>query len=295
MLKQGSEEWLKWRKTKITASDLPIIMGRSKWCTPYELWKRKVGFLPDQTETPAMRRGTDLEPVVRRMINDPLPVEQQFVPTVVQHPELDWAAASLDGLNSQGVVLEIKCPNLADHRSAEDGKVPDHYWDQVQWQLFCASCTEGLYVSYYRDDMIATVNVKRDDVFLAEQLLPKAAEFYRHMVDMTPPPQEDVNVVEIVDPHFEEIARHYKASNENYKFYEAQRKYYHDKLIDMTDDGDCYGYGLQIKRVRPKDKTDYKKLMDYLVKRDPSIKEIDMTPFVKESIGYWMITERTEK
>ena len=40
-IEQQSPEWFEWRKTGITASDMPIIMGVSPYKTPWQLWAEK--------------------------------------------------------------------------------------------------------------------------------------------------------------------------------------------------------------------------------------------------------------
>ena len=41
-LVQQSEEWLEFRRSRIGASDAPIIMGVSPWKTHYKLWVEKI-------------------------------------------------------------------------------------------------------------------------------------------------------------------------------------------------------------------------------------------------------------
>ena len=61
---QGSQAWLDMRKTKVTASEVPIIMGISPYNTPYDLWMQKKGYRI-QKETGAMRFGRENESVAR--------------------------------------------------------------------------------------------------------------------------------------------------------------------------------------------------------------------------------------
>ena len=43
-LVQRSDAWFEWRKTGITASMIPVIMGLSPYQTPYRLWAELVGW-----------------------------------------------------------------------------------------------------------------------------------------------------------------------------------------------------------------------------------------------------------
>ena len=60
------DEWLALRRRGIGGSDTPVVVlgERHPFRTPRQLWEEKTGRSPDVEETPAMRRGTVLEPVV---------------------------------------------------------------------------------------------------------------------------------------------------------------------------------------------------------------------------------------
>src|SRR6185437_5018586 len=87
------------------ASETPVVMGVSPWQTPYQLWQQKLG-LRDPTVTPAMLRGTELEPSARAAY-------EELTGRVMQPLVLvdgDYSA-SLDGITLAGDrLLEIKCP-----------------------------------------------------------------------------------------------------------------------------------------------------------------------------------------
>src|SRR5579862_2683624 len=109
---QGSESWLKFKKGKISASMAPPIMGESPWQTPLELWESII-FDRQKEKTPAMERGTKLEPIAREALIERTGL--QYGPVVVQSIEHPWLIASLDGYyhdpkNDTVYVAEIKCP-----------------------------------------------------------------------------------------------------------------------------------------------------------------------------------------
>ena len=61
--------WLKVRGKDVTASVVGALFNAHEFITPYELWARKTGRLPkDSEETVAMRRGRLLEPVAVQML-----------------------------------------------------------------------------------------------------------------------------------------------------------------------------------------------------------------------------------
>lgn len=58
------EEWLGWRKANVNASEAGALFAIDKKTTPLMLYHRKLGTLPPDEETRAMRRGRWLEPAV---------------------------------------------------------------------------------------------------------------------------------------------------------------------------------------------------------------------------------------
>ncbi len=137
-LEQGTKEWLDWRKSKITASEIASIVGQG-FNTPEEVWQKKKGLLSENVDNRAMKRGRDNEPHVRRYAEsvfgrriEPLCIENAFEP---------WIASSLDGLDmeEQTMIHEIKVPGKATHLIAANGNVPPKYYLQIQWQILSAA------------------------------------------------------------------------------------------------------------------------------------------------------------
>jgi putative phage-type endonuclease len=133
-LTQGSPEWHEHRSRYRNASETPAVLGISPWQTPYQLWQVKLGLVK-VTVTPAMRRGTDLEPAARAAYERETGRIMQ--PLVVIDGEY---GASLDGWTLAGDrILEIKCPfkgrDSTLWKAVETGRLPEHYQWQVEHQL----------------------------------------------------------------------------------------------------------------------------------------------------------------
>lgn len=191
-LEQGSEAWLQFRRTKICASDAPIILGLSPWLTAIELYKEKLGLREPRPINSAMQRGMILEPKARNIFENKYGI--LMTPEVIIHPIDDWMMASLDGMSLDGKsILEIKCTSRKNHYLAQAGKIPEHYYPQVQHQIECAGVDFCYYCSYYVDnisvvigDDICVVVVKRDNTYIAE-MKEKEYEFYQCMINKTEP------------------------------------------------------------------------------------------------------------
>jgi putative phage-type endonuclease len=174
---QGSPEWLALRKTKITATDIPIILGENKWKTPVELYLQKIDPFFQETENDAMRRGTQLEPFARELFSIETGIETK--PQVVIK---DWAMASLDGLSEcKRFAVEIKCPGKKYHDMAKENVVPLHYYGQLQHQMFVCDL-DSIY--YYSFDGLEGVTIKllRSDTY-TKRLIEKGKLFYDLMME----------------------------------------------------------------------------------------------------------------
>lgn len=149
-IEQGTEAWLEWRRSRITATDAGVILGLNPWTNPIELWKQKLQMVPPIQVNDRMNRGRELEPIARQEFIHLMGID--MVPLVVESDEYFWCGASLDGFNEEiNTILEIKCPSLASHRAAIDGVIAEYYMSQVQHQLFCTGAEKCYYWSYHPD------------------------------------------------------------------------------------------------------------------------------------------------
>lgn len=187
-LEQGSQAWLDYRKSKIMATDTPIILGSNPWKTKLELWEEKLSFRPPVEMNDAMLRGQKLEPEARELANKEINIE--FSPCVIESDNEHWLAASLDGISNCGkYILEIKCPKDTTHDDALDNRIPEYYFDQIQHQLLVSKCDIAYYFSYRperKDKPYAIIEVY-PDLEKQSKILEKGYEFYQDMQTMNPP------------------------------------------------------------------------------------------------------------
>jgi len=274
---QRTEEWHEWREGCIGASDAPVIMGVSKWMTPYELWlKKKYGLHSE--DNAAMARGRIMEEQARHayMHSSKVPVS----PACYEHDRYPFIIASLDGITFDGsVVVEIKCPGKQDHECAINGKVPDHYYPQLQHQLMVTGAER---VDYYSFDGESGVTIPvYPDLEYQQELLWREIFFFDSLCLDVEPPSEDPRYIVIDDPDFIERSYEYKDLKERYDLLGKQLEKKKQELLALTDDGDCIGGCVKCRRVSRAGSIDLVKLS-----KDTGI---DLEKYRKPEIGYYKI------
>jgi len=153
---QRTDEWFAARLGKVTASRIADVMAKTK--TGYGaarknyaaqlVCERLTGNVAESYTNAAMQWGIDTEPQARAAYEF---MTDQAVEQVgfIDHPQIEMSGASPDGLIRQVGLVEIKCPNTATHiETLLDGKVPDKYIKQMQWQMDCTGREWCDFVSY---------------------------------------------------------------------------------------------------------------------------------------------------
>ena len=144
-MEQRTEEWFKARLGKVTASRVADVIAKTK--SGYSssrdnymaqlICERLTGQQGESYTNAAMQHGVDTEPLARsayEALHGLLVEEVGFV----QHPTIEMAGASPDGLVGLFGILEVKCPNTATHiDTLINSTVPTKYITQMQWQMRC--------------------------------------------------------------------------------------------------------------------------------------------------------------
>jgi putative phage-type endonuclease len=138
---QRSDEWFAARLGFATASRMndalagPDTAARRNYLIQL-VTERLTGQQQESYNSPAMQRGTDLEPVARMAYE----ATNGFVDKAgfYKHQSIEWFGASPDGLAGDDGLVEIKCPNSTTHVDyILEGKVPTKYKRQMLAQLAC--------------------------------------------------------------------------------------------------------------------------------------------------------------
>lgn len=272
---QGTPEWHALRKTKITATDASIIMGANHWKTKQQLYQEKISDdVKPLYMNERMQRGIDLEPVARDLFN--LNSGWNMQPAVVIN---DWAMASLDGRDQLGLILEIKCPGERDHQLAKDGKVPDHYYPQLQHQMWVAGTCMVYYYSFDGVDGVV-VKVLRNEEYI-QAMIPKLYEFYLCIKNKTPPEPDENDYIEKDDDLWKQCALKWMETQQQIKSLEKEADELKQRLIFQSGGYNARGAGLSICQVTRKGTIAYAKA--------PQLKGVNLEYLRGPSTTYWKL------
>jgi len=179
-MEQKSEEWFKARLGKVTASRVADVIAKTK--TGYSasrenymaqlVVERLTNTQAESFTNAAMQWGTDQEPFARAAYE----VQQNVLVDetgLVDHPTIEMAGASPDGLVGEDGLVEIKCPNTATHiDTLLTQTVPAKYITQMQFQMACTGRQWCDFVSFDprmpQKAQIFIKRVPRDDAFIKE-------------------------------------------------------------------------------------------------------------------------------
>ncbi|MBS3903733.1 MAG: YqaJ viral recombinase family protein [Simkania sp.] len=183
-LQQNTPEWHEWRHYKIGGSDSASCCGMNKFCTPLQLYHRTLEK-QERLITPRMARGSALEQKAREWVAKE--TGTVYEPICMEHEEIDYMIASLDGWNAEAPIkmIEIKCTNEFNHNLAKQGEVPAYYYPQCQHNMVVSDIDSMFYVSFDGENGVI-VHVHRDEKFV-KFMLEAEKKFYKCLVDLIPP------------------------------------------------------------------------------------------------------------
>jgi putative phage-type endonuclease len=267
-LVQGTPEWHEHRRRYRNASETPAVLGVSPWQTPYHLWQLKLGLIEPQV-TPAMRHGSELEPVARAAYERQTGRVMQ--PLVVVDGEY---SASLDGITLTGDrLLEIKAPMKGRDstlwKTVEAGQLPEHYQWQVQHQLMVAQAdVADLWVFDGGEGILLQV---APDPSWWPAIHESWDTFAQFVATKAPPPLTKGDVRERDDPEWRSAAAQYletKLCADQAQKALAEAK---ERLVALTSHSSETGSGVTVTRFWKKGSIEYSKV--------PELAGVELEPY----------------
>lgn len=201
-------DWLEVRKTGIGGSDAAAICNLSRYRTPLQVYLDKIGQSQPIEETPEMKWGKKLEPLVLREYQDVRGVS--VTPDVfLANRERPWMLGTLDGLSDDGRVVECKTVGFDRGKEwGEDGSdfVPTEYLLQVQHYLAVTGIEVADIAALFHGSNFRIFTVQADPELISV-LIDREAEFWARVLDRNPPPPtgDDVDLMRLVYPVRDEV------------------------------------------------------------------------------------------
>ena len=187
-MEQNSESWYEWRRNGLGASDAPIILGKSKYSTPRELFLEKCGLAPPKPVNEFITSlGHRFEPRALAYYN--LMNDTNFTPQVVEMEEYGWLRASLDGQDinvTETPQMEIKYVGKKKIDDARTGTIDPAHWIQLQHQMMVTGANKCIYLCYTLEghknlDEIHYLPIDYDEKFVLNDMWPKLFEFWERV------------------------------------------------------------------------------------------------------------------
>jgi len=158
---QGSDEWLLWRRCHLTATDSSKILGRNPWASALDCYHEKLDG-KKYICTPAMQRGTMLEPKARELLMSIYGINLKA--KVFESVIYPYAGASFDAISDDNKIMyEIKAPGMNTMNKAFKGEIEQSYIIQCNKQMLVMGIESMSLFYYYNEFLHHEVKVERDE------------------------------------------------------------------------------------------------------------------------------------
>lgn len=200
-------EWLAWRRTGITATDAPAIVGLSNYGSAYSVWASKMmtddgPLIPDddRAATDAMKFGKYMEPGLALWFQDEHPGlfvsgEQMWC----THPVDRWRIATIDGAVTEtpngdidGALGGFEIKTTGDSAAEWDEQIPWYVQAQVQWQMAVTGLPRTFLATLHRSfgfEFKVRV-IERDDTDIAMLVDAARTLWFDHVCTGIAPPTD---------------------------------------------------------------------------------------------------------
>lgn len=232
------------RTQYVGGSDVPVILGLSKYKTQFELAKEKAGIVqPDKSSNPYIQFGNKMEPLIRDYINTKNSLN--FHPDTFINKD-DMIRSNVDGIDLENkMLLEIKT-----HGANPTERV---YEAQMQLYFHQTDCDYGWLAMYHRPknfDLefdrknLVIKEIERDQGYI-EKILDSIetfwirVEYLKEKTDMTE--QEYYSIGNDIDKLVARVERfelQMLEFEEKAKLIKAQQKDFREQLYQKMEEND---------------------------------------------------------
>lgn len=166
-------EWEAERRNSIGASEIAAVMGLSKWATPLDVYKSKLGV--DRAFDPLLSFvGHESEPIIHKWVEKFSGTDATLSPGfMARSADLPYIHASFDRVSTRPSFLTWQF-KTAHHYTGHhwDEGIPTDIRVQVQGEMFVAGTQRAAVVVWIGGREFRLFWEARDDKFINEQMLP---------------------------------------------------------------------------------------------------------------------------
>jgi putative phage-type endonuclease len=187
-----SDAWHAERATGIGGSDIGVLLGLSRWQSPWSLWCEKVGLLPARgPETQRQRIGRRMEAVIAAEFHDATGLWVAGEQTMLRSTTHPFARSTPDGF-----VVESEHSSIDDALGIFEAKTDGRFgWDeippahlaQVRWSMGVAGLDRAWLAVMFAGWRFEVFEVDQDPADW-EFMVAKAEWFWDLVQTQTPPP-----------------------------------------------------------------------------------------------------------
>lgn len=191
-LHENEESWLEQRRQSIGASESAVILGLSRFKTPWQLFQEKLGLAKrEAAETEAAEWGKILEgPIATRYAKETeRPVEEPPPYSIIKRESRPIATATLDRLVWLAPVwapLELKTAHFTLGKKWTE-EIPLEYMVQVQHQMMVWGTAVASIAALIGGSTFVWADVTADPEF-QEMLYAELEAFWKRLEAQEPPP-----------------------------------------------------------------------------------------------------------
>lgn len=272
-VRQRTEAWFRWREKGISASDAAVLLGESPHKTLWRLWAEKTGYAApeDLSQNPHVQRGVKYEPEAIAAYEERF--DEMLLPVCIESKVQPILKASLDGMDSLGRPVEVKCPSDSVWNevvsAGELSEAYQLYYYQVQWQMMVAKADTGFLVFYHIETKQLQVFTIQADSELQDRMKQEAEKLWEQIEKRRAPekdPERDIYIPADADvPQWVGLAEEFRTHETEIQKLQAkivelkeQQKPLVDQMVEMMGEfytADFCGVGItryQTQRVNYK-------------------------------------------
>lgn len=182
-------DWLDIRTKFIGGSDASIVLGLSKWKTPFELYLEKTGqVIPQEIDNDAIYFGNALEDFVAKEFERRTGKKVRRKNQMLQHDEHEFMMANLDRVVvGENALLECKTTSAYNAKEWEGEEVPANYLVQVNHYLAVTGYQKAYICVLIGGQKFVWKEIERDEE-LINMIIQAEKEFWEfHIIGNNPP------------------------------------------------------------------------------------------------------------